>query len=405
MNGSMDSLNLFLPEITKRGDLIEKEIINLRRHLHQNPEVGHEEFKTTAYLKKQINKLGLQITDDYAPTGFWATLETGRPGPVIAVRTDIDALPISEQTGLPFASCRPGYMHACGHDVHMAIMVGTTKLLTGMKKNLKGTIKFLFQPAEEVPPGGAIEMIKAGVLKSPKVDAIVALHVDPELPCGTIGRSNGVSMAAVYDFDLIVHGRSGHAAMPHKGVDAIAISAQIITGLQQVVSRMIDPVQPAVITFGTITGGMVRNAIADRVQLSGTARSLDPAVSKKLPRLIKKVATDIGKSFGAKVEVITNANYPPLINDERVNQFITDSFKKLYPRRKLFRLPPVMGGEDFACYLKETKGAMFRLGVGNKAIGADKPWHHVAFKVDEKGIKTGYSTMTATVINLLLNWR
>lgn len=399
-----NNLNQFLLDIQKRGATIEKEIIAVRRHLHAYPEVGHKEFKTTAYLKKEIRKQHLKINDNYAATGFWATLETGRPGPVIAVRTDIDALPITEKTGLAYASTRPGYMHACGHDVHMAIMIATVKLLVGMKKELKGKIKFLFQPAEEVPPGGARPMIKAGVLKSPKVDAIVALHVDPNLPCGTIGTSDGVSMASVFDFDLIVTGRSGHAALPHIAIDAITVSAQIITGLQQIVSRMIDPIQPAVITFGTIRGGMVRNAIADRVELSGTARSLDPAVSNKIPRLIKKVATNIGKSYGAKVEIVTNAHYPPLKNHPRVNRFVTDSFKQLFPRGKAQNLPPVMGGEDFACYLKQTPGAMFRLGVGNKKIGADKPWHHVAFKVDEKAIMTGYTTMTATVINLLLNW-
>lgn len=400
----MDDYNLLLPDIQKRGAAIEREIIALRRHLHRYPEIGHEEFKTTAFLKKEIRKLRLKITDNYAETGFWATLDTGRPGPVIAVRTDIDALPITEKTKLPFASTRPGFMHACGHDVHMAIMIATTRLLVGMKKNLKGKVKFLFQPAEEVPPGGARPMIKAGVLKTPDVDAIVALHVDPELPCGTIGTSDGVSMASVFDFDLIVKGRSGHAALPHKSIDAITVSAQIVTGLQQVVSRMIDPIQPAVITFGTINGGMVRNAIAERVELTGTARSLDPQVSKKLPRMITKVATDIGKSFGASVEIVTNAFYPPLKNDASVNRFVIDAFKQLYPRRKIYTLPPVMGGEDFACYLEQTAGAMFRLGVGNKKIGADKPWHHVTFKVDEKAILTGYNSMTATVTNLLLNW-
>ena len=387
--------------LLKNGATIEKSIIRLRRKLHQYPEVGNQEFQTTALLKKELKKSGLRITDGPTGTGLWADLETGRRGPTIAVRTDIDALEVSEQTGLAFASKTKGKMHACGHDVHMAVLVGAARLLKSNLKNLNGRIRFICQPAEEIPPGGARPMIKAGILKNPKVDAIIALHVDPEVPVGSIGLRDGVAMASVFDFDLKITGRSGHAALPHKTIDAITVAAEIISGLQQIVSRMVNPIAPAVITFGTIRGGQVRNIIAGEVILEGTARSLDRALSRKLPRLIKKTAVDIGRAFGAKVELIPIADYPGLSSNSAVNKSISTAYKNVYPKGKVCLIPPVMGAEDFACYLEKTPGVMFRLGVGNKKIGADKSWHHPAFMIDENAIRVGYTTMAAAVMTLL----
>lgn len=400
----MNDLQELLLEIRADSARMEKALIRLRRNLHRYPEVGHEEFKTTAQLKKELQKLPLKLNRSRLPTGFWATLETGRSGPTVAVRTDIDALPVKEQTGLPFASRREGYMHACGHDVHMAIQVGVARILCRHKDRLKGRVKFIFQPAEEVPPGGARPMIEAGVLTRPKVDAILALHVDPTLPTGSIGLRDGVSMASTYDFDIRVIGRTGHAALPHETVDAITVAAEIVTGMQQVISRMVDPIKPAVISFGIIRGGTVRNAIAGEVSLKGTARSLDPALTRKIPRLIRRTAVDIGRALGAKVEVTPIADYPPLKSGPRVNRFIADSYRAVGHSGQVHEIPLVMGGEDFACYLEKVPGAMFRLGVRNRKIGADKPWHHPAFTVDEKAIAVGVSTMAAAVINLLYSW-
>jgi amidohydrolase len=383
------------------GVNIANSIVKLRRAFHKYPEIGHQEYRTTILLKKEFAKLGLKIVDGYASTGLWAELNTGRPGPVVAVRTDIDALPVAEKTNLPFASKMPGKMHACGHDVHMAILIGTARLLSRHKKDLVGRVKFICQPAEEIPPGGARPLIKAGVLNNPKVDAILALHVDPMLPTGSIGIRDGETMASTYDFDIKILGKPGHAALPHNAVDAITITAEIITGMQQVVSRMVDPVKPVVITFGTIRGGRVRNAIADEVTIEGTARSLDKSVSKRFPQLIKRTAGEIAKAFGARVEINSIANYPVLRSDARVNRFISDSFKVAYPKGKVHLIPQVLGGEDFACYLEKVPGAMFRLGVRNKKIGADKPWHHPVFIIDEKAIPIGYITMATTVANIL----
>lgn len=383
------------------GNAAADAVIALRRRLHQNPEIANQEFGTTALLKKELSRLGLEIHDTHSPTGLWADLDTGRDGPTIAIRTDIDALPVTEKTGLPFASKVAGKMHACGHDVHMAVLIGAARLLARHKKELIGRVRFICQPAEECPPGGAQPLIAAGVLENPHVDAILALHVDPAIPAGHIGVRDGVGMASAYDFDLTVTGRSSHAAFPHQSVDAIVVAAEIITGLQQVVSRMVNPIQPAVITLGIIKGGIARNVIADTVTIEGTARSLDLQLSRKLPGLIEKTAVGIGKAFGARVNVRTIASYPALVSDPRVNAFIADAYTLLYPKGRIHEFPVVMGGEDFAYYLKKVPGAMFRLGVANKKIGADKVWHHPAFMIDESAIPVGYVTMAAAVTKIM----
>ncbi len=399
-----DELTRLYPLISAGAASITDSIIALRRRLHSHPEIGHREYKTTALLKKELSRLGLTIIDERTETGLWAQLDTGRKGPVLAVRTDIDALPVTEQTGLPFASKHDGFMHACGHDVHMAVLVGTARVLTRHKNKLRGIIKFLCQPAEEIPPGGAQLLIKAGVLKNPKVDAIVALHVDPVLRMGDIGMRDGPSMASVYDFDLRVIGKSGHAALPHTTVDALTVAAEVVSGLQQVISRMTNPVDPAAITFGTIHGGVARNVVPGEVVLQGTARSLNPALSRKLPGTISRVARHIAQGLGARAEIKPIADYPVLKSDARVNRFVGSAYRTMYPTGKIHELPAVLGGEDFAYYLQHVPGAMFRLGVGNKKIGADKPWHHPAFIVDEAAIPIGIATMSATIANMLFNW-
>ncbi len=404
MPKNMDELSRLYAAIVSDAAAAKKSVVALRRRLHSYPETGHHEHKTTAALKKELGRLGLRIIDGRTETGLWAQLDTGRKGPVIAVRADIDALPVTEQTGLPFASKRPGFMHACGHDVHMAVLIGTARLLVRHQGKLRGIIKFICQPAEEVPPGGARLLIDAGVLKNPKVDAILALHVDPGLPTGDIGMRDGPGMASVYDFDLHIIGKSGHAALPHTTVDALTVAAEVISGLQQVISRMTNPVDPAAITFGTIHGGVVRNVVPGEVVLQGTARCLNPALSKKLPAMISRAARHIAQGLGARAEIKPIADYPVLKSDARVNRFIGKAYRALYPAGTVHELPAVLGGEDFAYYLQHVPGAMFRLGVGNKKIGADKPWHHPAFVADEDAIPIGVATMTAAIVNLLFNW-
>ncbi len=394
----------FARRLAAAAGVIEQPILALRRRLHQFPEISNQEFRTTLTLKKELEKLGLTIHAGLTPTGLWADLDSGRPGPTVAIRTDIDALAVMEETDLPYASKIPGVMHACGHDVHMAVLMGTARLLTRFRAELVGRVRFIAQPAEEQPPGGARPLIDAGVLKNPSVDVILALHVDPALPAGGIGVRDGVNFVAVHDFDIRVVGRAAHAAFPHRAVDAVAVAAEIISGLQQVVSRHIDPIHPAVVTLGTITGGRARNIIAGEVFIEGTARSLDPAVTRKMPGLIRRIAVGIGRGLGARVEVTSRGAYPPLRCDPKVNARVAGAFRALYPGGRI-RVPSlVMGSEDFACYLDDVPGAMFRLGVANKAIGADKPWHHPAFTVDERAIRVGYSTMALAAAGLLRDW-
>ncbi|MEE9442021.1 MAG: M20 family metallopeptidase [candidate division Zixibacteria bacterium] len=392
-------------DFQRDGLKITDSIIKLRRWLHQNPEIGHQEFNTTKKLKAEFKKLKLRIKDDYASTGLWAELDTGQKGPTVAVRTDIDALPIQERTNLPFASKKAGFSHVCGHDIHAAALIGTARLLVKHKRYLRGKIKFICQPAEEVPPGGARPLIKAGVLKNPKVDVILALHTDPTIPVGSIGLRDGVTMAATFDFNIRVIGKTGHAALPHKSLDAITVSAEIISGIQQVVSRMVDPIVPVAVTFGTIEGGTVRNGIAGEVLLKGTARSLSPAYAKKLPSLIKRTAVNIARAFGAKAQFIPLADYPLFASDKTVNNFIARSFKTVYPNGRIMEISQFLGGEDFACYLEKVPGSMIWLGVKNKKIGADKPWHHPAFIADERALSVGYITMASAVANILNNWK
>ncbi|MFH1701169.1 MAG: M20 family metallopeptidase [Candidatus Zixiibacteriota bacterium] len=401
----MENLPKLFSDFQRDGLKIADSIIKLRRWLHQNPEIGNQEFNTTARLKSELQKLKLKIVDGYAPTGLWAELDTGKKGPTVAVRADIDALPIMEETGLPYMSLREGISHACGHDIHAAVLIGTARLLAKHKKALRGKIKFICQPAEEVPPGGAYSIIRAGVLKNPKVDAILALHTDPTIPVGSIGLRDGVTMAATFDFNIRVQGRTGHAALPHQSIDAITAAAEIISGIQQVVSRMVDPIEPVAVTFGTIKGGTVRNVIAGEVLLEGTARSLSRKYAKRLLPLIKRTAVNIARGFGAKAQFIPVGEFPLFVSNKTINNLVSYSFKAVYPKGRVIQVPQVLGGEDFACYLEKIPGSMFRLGVKNKKIGADKPWHHPAFIADENSLSVGYITMASTVANILNHWK
>lgn len=376
-----------------------KQQIKWRRYLHQYPEVSNNEFETTKYLTNELKKLSIKTKKIKLPTGLIAEIKGNKPGPVVAVRTDIDALPILEQTDLSFKSKNKGCMHACGHDMHMATILGVAAVLNNLKDELCGTVRFLFQPSEEMPPGGAKPMIEQGVLENVKM--IFGLHVDPHLKTGKIGLRDGVSMGSVADIDLIIHGRSGHAARPHHTVDAIVTAAEVIESLQKIISREVDPIDPVVITFGEISGGYARNVICDRVHLVGTIRTLSPKASKDIPKKVKRIAQAICKARGATAEIQIKGEYPVLVNDADTNEIIRSNFISLFGKGKIEQTDPVLGGEDFACYLEHVKGAMFRIGVMNKKIKADKPWHSPKFIVDEEALYYGTSLIAASVIDAL----
>ncbi len=370
-----------------------------RRHLHQNPELSNEEFKTTAFLTDVVRQLGLKAQKAPQATGLIAELKGKSDGGVVAVRTDIDALPIVEKSGVPFASQTKGKMHACGHDIHMATVLGAAAILAQLRDQVNGTVRFLFQPAEEMPPGGARPLIEAGALAGVKM--IFGLHNDPHLATGKIGLRDGATMASVYDFDLIVCGEAGHAARPHLTVDAIATAAEVIDSLQKVVAREVDPIAPVVITFGQIEGGVARNIVADRVTIVGTARTLSATAKKRIPKLVRRTVDGVCRARGAKFEIREIADYPVLKNDPSVNKLLARNFESLYGAGKIEETPQVLGGEDFACYLEEVPGAMFRLGVMNKKIKADKPWHSPEFIADEAAMPVGSALLAAAVIDAL----
>ena len=395
----MSISNELRDRLLDRAKKILPQQIKWRRHLHQYPELSALEFETTAYIRKLVSPMGLKELPVSLETGLMADLKGKHSGKTVAVRCDIDALPVTELTGLPYRSKIEGRMHACGHDVHVAIALGTAALLKDFRSDLHGNVRFIFQPAEEQPPGGARPLIADGAVKN--VAMIFALHVDPTLPTGKISLRDGITMGSVADFDLTIHGVGGHAARPHEAVDAIAVAAEVIESMQKIVSREIDPIQPVVITFGKIEGGIARNTICDRVKLTATARALSPVAAGRIKRLTKRIADNICRAHGARAELEFVANYPPMINHPSANKILADNFGTLFSKRKIELTEQVLGGEDFSCYLEKTPGAMFRLGIMNKAIKADQPWHSPKFIVDEDAIFYGTSLLAASVLDYL----
>lgn len=373
--------------------------VSWRHHLHQFPELSTEERETSKYIAGHLREFGLKLLPIKMETGVLAELKGARPGRTVAIRSDIDALPIAEQTRVSYKSKHPGVMHACGHDMHMAVVLGAAAVLSELRDRLPGRVRFIFQPAEEQPPGGARPMIANGAMKG--VDIILGLHNEPNLPTGRISLRDGPVMASVYDFDLVIQGRSGHAARPHTAVDAIATAAEVVESLQKVVSREISPMASTVISFGSIQGGTARNVVADRVVLRGTSRALSPDVARQVPKLIKRTVAGICKARGARFEMIEVAGYPILRNDPAVNRLLKSSYDSLFGAGKVKETEMMLGGEDFACYLDEAPGAMFRLGIRNKKIKADRPWHSSDFMVDDDAIVYGTALMVAATMNYL----
>ena len=371
-------------------------LVKLRRDLHRRPEVSNLEIRTTGLLKSELARHHIKMRRLRMKTGALAIINS-ESRPVIAIRTDIDALPVAECTRLPYRSQNDGVMHACGHDIHMAVVLGTAILLNRLRGKIPGCIKFIFQPAEESPPGGAKQLIKEGVLHKPDVDMIFGLHVDPMLDVGKIGLRNGPTMAAVYDIDITIIGRGGHAAAPHRTVDAVSVAAEVIESIQKIVSRETNPLKPIVITFGLICGGTVRNVIADRVHLSGTARTLDSENIPRIPALIKRTVDGICRARGAKYKIEYQSGYPVLSNDDTANGILKNAFTDLFGRKSLKTSPQSMGGEDFSFFLEEIPGAVFQLGVRNNKINANKPLHSPEFIADEKSIFYGTALMSYAV--------
>ncbi len=326
-------------------------------------------------------------------------MNKNKKGKTVALRADMDALPVTEMTGLPFKSKNPGRMHACGHDVHMSCVIGAAKILSSLKDELPGKVKFIFQPSEEVTPGGAFPMIKAGVLENPEVNGIFGLHSDSAIPIGEIGVKNGPMMAQADDFDITIIGKGGHGARPQDGIDAIVVASAVIQALQTIPSRRISPLKSVVISIGNIEGGTARNIICDKVVLKGTARTLEKGITKKIPDLLKEIVSGVTRGYGADFELNYYEGYPILVNNPDMTDLVRSSISRLFGKQAIFEVKePMMGGEDFAYFLKNVPGSFIRLGIRNEKIGAVHPWHHPEWKVDEKAIEIGSSLLAQVVL-------
>ena len=384
-----------LSEIKTLAENLAPRLIEIRRHLHAHPELSGEEYQTAAYVAGVLSSCGLHVTEEVGKTGVVGELAgQNRDSPTLGIRTDMDALPIHEITKLDFASRNQGVMHACGHDVHTTLGLGTAMVLSQLSKSLSGDVRFLFQPAEEIAQG-AKWMVDDGAMQG--IDAIYGVHVFPSIPARTVGIRYGALTAAADNIEIIIQGESGHGARPHQAVDAIWIASQVITALQQAIARTQNSLHPIVLSIGKIEGGRASNVIADRVSMWGTVRSLDPEISASLPGWITNIVTGICETYGAKCQV----NYQPLVpsvqNDFELTKLLESACDEAWGSELVQILDePSLGAEDFAVYLDEAPGCMFRLGVG-KAAEKNYPLHHPRFEVDEASIMTGVVTLAYTV--------
>ncbi|MEE4246435.1 MAG: amidohydrolase [Kangiellaceae bacterium] len=397
---------------------LENKVIEWRRHIHQNPELSNREFKTAEYIAAHLRKLGIEVQTGVAHTGVVGVLKGDKPGKVVALRADMDALPVLEKVDLPFASKAIGeyngnevpVMHACGHDTHVAILMGVAELLAAQKADLKGTVKFIFQPAEEGAPkgeeGGAELMVKEGVLKNPSVDAIFGLHINSKRELNTIGYRAGGIMAAVDDFKVTVSGKQVHGSTPWDGIDPVVAAAQIINDIQTIVSRRLQLTKnAAVITVGSIHGGVRSNIIPDKVELVGTIRTLDSGMRKilleKLAEVVKHSAAVMGAT--AKLEAPYSTHYPVTYNDPKLVDKMLPTVKSVMGGDNVTYIDAITGAEDFSFFQKEIPGFYFFLGGRDPKVDiADAPAHHTpTFYVDERAMKKGVEVMSQLALDYL----
>jgi amidohydrolase len=368
---------------------LQPQLVEWRRHLHQRPELGFKEQLTAEFIAQKLQEWGIDHQIGIAKTGIVATISSKRPGPVLAIRADMDALPIQEENEVPYRSQHDGMMHACGHDGHTAIALGTAYYLANHRDDFAGTVKIIFQPAEE-GPGGAKPMIEEGVLSNPDVDAIIGLHLWNNLPVGTVGVRSGALMAAVECFDCTIFGKGGHGAMPHQTVDSIVVSAQIVNALQTIVARNVNPLDSAVVTVGKLHAGSTYNIIADTAKMSGTVRYFNSEFDGYLAKRIEQVIAGICQSQGATYELDYCQLYPPLINDAKIAELVrsvaTDVVETpagIVPECQ------TMGGEDMSFFLQKVPGCYFFVGSANPSRNLAYPHHHPRFDFDEAALSMG----------------
>ncbi|HSF73643.1 MAG TPA: M20 family metallopeptidase [Microcoleus sp.] len=378
---------------------LQPQLVEWRRLLHQRPELSFEENLTAQFVSQKLQEWGIDHETNIAKTGIVATIDSGKPGRVLAIRADMDALPIQEENEVDYRSQHDGIMHACGHDGHTAIALGTVYYLAKHKHSFSGKVKFIFQPAEE-GPGGAKPMIEAGVLKNPDVDAIVGLHLWNNLPLGTVGVRSGALMAAVEVFDCTIFGKGGHGAMPHQTVDSIVVTAQIVSALQAIVARNIDPIDSSVVTVGQFHAGHTHNVIADTAQIGGTVRYFNPAYQGYFAQRIEQVIAGICQSHGANYQLDYCSLYPPVINDSRIAELVRGVAESVVETPAgIVPECQTMGSEDMSFFLQEVPGCYFFLGSANPEKNLAYPHHHPRFDFDETALGMGVEMFVRCVEN------
>ena len=389
-------------QILEKAELFFPEVQAIRHHLHANPELSFHEHNTSAYVAEKLKALGITYRQGVAGTGIVALIAGNNPDKrCVALRADMDALPIMEANDVPYRSLNNGVMHACGHDVHTSCLLGAAHILNDLRDSFEGTVKLIFQPGEEKNPGGASIMVKEGVLENPKPGAIFALHVYPHLPAGTTGFRAGQYMASADEIYITIQGKGGHAALPHQTIDPIAISALVITGLQQIISRKGNPLVPSVLTFGKIQGGFATNVIPDKVEILGTFRTMDEKWRYEAHRWIKEFTEQTCSAYGAQALVEIPPGYPSLYNDPALTAKAEAWAKEYMGDANVHELDMRMASEDFSFYTQHIPGCFFRIGTSKGGKEFIAPVHNSHFDVNEESMKTGMGMMAWCAVKSL----
>jgi amidohydrolase len=392
-------------QIAQAAESLRAKLVEQRRDFHMHPELSNREERTSRVVAERLRALGLEdIKTGVGKYGVTALIKGAKPGPVVAVRADMDALPIQETIDVPYKSQVPGVKHACGHDVHTTVQLGVAEVLSKMRDQISGTIKFIFQPAEEGPPlgeeGGAPLMIKEGALENPRPQAIFGLHTS-QFEVGQIAYHSGAAMASSDRFDITISGRKSHGAQPHLGVDAIVVAAECITALQTIHSRRIDPLEPLVITIGTIKGGDRNNIIAEEVKMDGTMRTLNEDVRKRAQEMMRQTLASVTSAYGAKFDLQFGKPNPVTYNDPKLVEETLPTIRRIVGDANVIAPRPFMPAEDFSYFQKVIPGFYYFLGVGNKAKGLTPMWHTADFDVDEESLVVGVKVMSNVLLDYL----
>jgi len=395
-----------LASVREDVDEILPGVVADRRYLHENPELGFQEFNTAKFVAERLQALGVEdIRTGVNITGVTGIIRGTADGPgkdrVVLARADMDALPIQEENEVDYRSKNDGVMHACGHDAHTAMLLGTARVLMDRRDQFAGTVKVLFQPSEEAGEGGAIGMIREGVLEDPHVDACFGLHVSSRLPTGKISVATGPLNAAADEFRITIQGKGGHGAYPHLCVDPVLIGSHIVVALQTLVSREVDPTDKAVVSVCAFKAGDAFNVIPDTAMIGGTVRTFDPETRDLLDRRIHELVTGIATAMGGSVDIAYRRGYPPVVNDEAMAEIVREGAREVVGEENVEVGKPKMGAEDFSYFAIERPGCFFNVGTGNPEKDSEWSHHHPRFNIDEDGMAYGIATMATTLVKFL----